>query len=355
MTDNRPPSAFNGPVCPLPLQDYPEVILGHGGGGKLSSELVEHLFLPAFQNEALAGLGDATVVELPPGRLALTTDSFVVQPLFFPGGSIGELAVNGTVNDLAMSGARPLYLTAGFILEEGFPIEDLRRVAEAMGRAARAAGVAIIAGDTKVVERGHGDGCYINTAGVGVVPDGVHIGPSRAAPGDALILSGTIGDHGMAIMSVREGLSFEAPIESDTAALHRMVERILSACPDVHVLRDPTRGGLSASLNEIAAASQCGIEIDETKVPVRPVVQSACEILGLDPLLVANEGKLICAVPEPAVDAVLEAMRSDPAGADACWIGRVVADHPGLVVAKTPIGATRVVTVPIGEQLPRIC
>ena len=224
-----------------------------------------------------------------------------------------------------------------------------------MGRAASAAGVSIVAGDTKVVERGHGDGCYINTAGVGVVPDGVHIGPGRAAPGDALILSGTLGDHGMAIMSVREGLSFEAPIESDTAPLHRMVERILAACPDVHVLRDPTRGGLAASLNEIAEASKCGIEIDETKLPIRPAVQSACEILGLDPLLVANEGKLVCFVPESASDAVLDAMRSDPSGAEACRIGRVVAEHPGLVVAKTPIGATRVVTVPIGEQLPRIC
>ena len=283
---------FTGLSCPVPLQDYPNVIIGHGGGGKLSSELVEHVFLPAFENEHLAGLGDSTVFNVEKGRLAFSTDSYVVQPLFFPGGSIGDLAVNGTVNDISMSGAVPHYLSAGFIIEEGFPIVQLMKIAEDMGAAARMAGVAIITGDTKVVEKGHGDGCYINTAGVGVVPDGVNIAPNQAQPGDVIIVSGTLGDHGMAIMSVREGLEFEAQIESDSAPLNQMVAAILAACPDIHVLRDPTRGGLAASLNEIAVASDCGILIEEASLPINSTVQSACEILGLDPLLVAKRGKI---------------------------------------------------------------
>lgn len=354
--NNEPLSArFSGLSCPLPLRDYPHIVLGHGGGGKLSAELVEHVFLPAFQNDRLAAMGDCSVFDMPAGRLAMSTDSYVVQPLFFPGGSIGELAVNGTVNDLSMSGAQPLYLSAGFILEEGFPIAQLIQIANQMGAAARRAGVTIITGDTKVVEKGHGDGCYINTAGVGAVPAGVNIGPTRAQPGDAVILSGTIGDHGMAIMSVREGLEFEAEIQSDTAPLNTMVASIIAACPDVHSMRDPTRGGLAASLNEIAQSSGCGIVIEEACVPVQATVQSACEILGLDPMLVANEGKLVCIVPGQCAMQVLEAMQSSPDGARAAIIGSVVSEHPGMVVARTAIGATRVIATAIGEQLPRIC
>lgn len=341
--------------CPLPWQDYPNVILGHGGGGKLSSELIEHIFLPAFNNQYLAGLNDSAVFDVAAGRLAFSTDSYVVQPLFFPGGSIGDLAVNGTVNDLAMSGANPVYLSAGFIIEEGFPIAQLKKIADGMGLAARRAGVAIIAGDTKVVEKGHGDGCYINTTGVGVVPEGVNIAPNLAVPGDVVIVSGTVGDHGMAIMSVREGLEFEARIESDSAPLNQMVADLVNVCSDVHVLRDPTRGGIAASLNEIAIASGCGIVIDEVHLPIDPTVQSACDILGFDPWLVANEGKLICIVPACAANDALKAMRSNPVGSSAAVIGKVVADHPKMVIAITSLGASRVVTVPIGEQLPRIC
>ena len=346
---------FNGVSCPVPLQDYPHIILGHGGGGKLSSELIEHIFLPAFKNKHLAGLGDSTVFNVESGRLAFSTDSFVVQPLFFPGGSIGDLAVNGTVNDVSMSGAKPLYLSAGFIIEEGFPVAQLKRIADDMGAAARRAGVAIITGDTKVVEKGHGDGCYINTAGVGVVPQGLEIAPTRAQPGDAVIVSGSLGDHGMAIMSVREGLEFEARIESDSAPLNEMVAAMIAVCPDIHVLRDPTRGGLAASLNEIAVASNCGIVIEEKRLPVNSTVQSACEILGLDPLHVANEGKLVCIVPNEAAAEVVLAIKSNEHGANAAVIGTVVTEHAGMVVAKTSIGASRVITVPIGEQLPRIC
>lgn len=348
-------SDFAGWTCPLPLQDYPHVIMGHGGGGKLSSELVEHIFLPAFHNDHLSQLGDSAVFAVEQGRLAFSTDSYVVQPLFFPGGCIGDLAVHGTVNDLSMSGARPLYLSAGFILEEGFPIAQLKRIADAMGSAARQAGVAIITGDTKVVERGHGDGCYINTAGVGVVPAHVNIASNRARPGDSVIVSGSLGNHGMAIMSVREGLEFESTIESDTAPLNDLVAAMLEACPDIRVLRDPTRGGLSASLNEIAAASHCGIVVDEARLPIDSSVQAACEILGLDPWLVANEGKLVCIAPAGASSAILQAMRATHVGRAAVEVGSVVAEHPQMVIARTPIGASRVVTLPIGEQLPRIC
>ncbi|MGP8243162.1 MAG: hydrogenase expression/formation protein HypE [Bryobacteraceae bacterium] len=347
---------FSGWSCPLPLRDYPNIVLGHGGGGKLSSELVEHLFLPAFRNTALADLGDAALLQLPSSRLAFSTDSFVVRPLFFPGGSIGDLAVNGTVNDLAVSGARPLYLSAGFILEEGFPISNLARIVACMAAAARNAGVAIATGDTKVVEKGHGDGCYINTAGIGVLTDDIEIGPSRARPGDAILVSGFIGDHGMAIMSVREGLEFETVIESDCAPLHEMTAAILgTAGAAVHAMRDPTRGGVASTLNEIAQASKVGISIDETALPVRAEVQSACELLGLDPVYVANEGKLVAIVEAAAAAAVLEAIRRHPKGRDAAIIGRVTTEHAGLVVARTGLGANRVVPMQIGEQLPRIC
>jgi hydrogenase expression/formation protein HypE len=334
--------------------------MGHGGGGSLSRDLIEHVFLPAFSNPLLDPLGDSTVVDiagdLPDGgRLSLSTDSYVVRPLFFPGGSIGDLAVNGTVNDLAMSGARPLYLTAGFVIEEGLPIGDLAEVARRMGLAAARAGVRIVTGDTKVVERGHGDGVYVNTAGIGVVSAGIALSVNRLRPGDVVIASGTLGDHGMAIMSVREGLEFEAEILSDTAPLHGLVAAMLAACPAIRVLRDPTRGGVATSLGEIAAAAGLGIEIDEQAIPVRPVVAAACEILGLDPLQVANEGKLLAIVPAAAADRVLAAMRADEHGRDAVAIGRVVDRHPKMVVMRTAIGGTRVIPMPLGEQLPRIC
>jgi hydrogenase expression/formation protein HypE len=355
----REPLPVSGFACPLPLRDYPHVVMGHGGGGALSRDLIEHVFLPAFSNPLLDRLGDSTVVDIAAdidgGRLALSTDSYVVRPLFFPGGSIGDLAVNGTVNDLAMSGAKPLYLTAGFIIEEGLPLGDLAEVVRRMAAAAARAGVRIVTGDTKVVERGHGDGVYINTAGVGVVPAGVSVGAEPLRPGDVVIASGTLGDHGMAIMSVREGLEFEAEIASDTAPLHGLVAAILAACPAIRVLRDPTRGGAATSLNEIATAARVGIEIDEPAIPVRPVVAAACEILGLDPLQVANEGKLLAIVPADAAERVLAAMRSHEHGRDAVAIGRVVDRHPKLLVMRTAIGGTRIIPMPLGEQLPRIC
>ncbi len=351
---------FGSWSCPLPLRDHPNIILGHGGGGKLSGDLVKHLFLPAFQNDALASLGDAAVIDLADAglagaRLAFSTDSFVVKPLFFPGGDIGELAVNGTVNDLSMSGARPLYLTAGFILEEGLPLDVLGRIVESMAAAAREAGVALVAGDTKVVEKGHGDGIYINTSGVGIIPQGVEIGPHRATPGDVVLVSGAIGDHGMAIMSVREGLAFETDIRSDTAALNGLVAAILEVCPEVHTLRDPTRGGVASALNEIAQSAGVGIVLDEQRIPVNPAVRSACEMLGMDPIYVANEGKLLAILPEARAQEALQAMRAHPLGKQAAIIGQVTDRHPGMLVARTGIGGTRVVSMQIGEQLPRIC
>jgi hydrogenase expression/formation protein HypE len=350
---------FGGWVCPAPLRSYPAVVMGHGSGGRMMADLIAHLFAPQFQNDLLARLGDSAVIDLPAesgsARLAFTTDSFVVNPLFFPGGNIGELAVYGTVNDLAMSGAKPLFLSAGFILEEGLPMETLGRLAEAMARACRRAGVTLATGDTKVVNHGHGDGLYINTAGIGLVPRDLHIGPDQACPGDAVIVNGTVGDHGMAIMSVREGLEFDAQIESDTAPLNGLVDAMLAASRDIHCLRDATRGGLAAVLNEIAAASGTGIEFAEQKVPLRAAVQSACEMLGLDPFYVANEGKLVALVPAEAAEAVLAAMQAHPLGGESAIIGRVTADHPSLVVNHTRIGGTRVVDLPAGELLPRIC
>jgi hydrogenase expression/formation protein HypE len=329
--------------------------MGHGGGGAMSAELVEQVILPALAGPASAALTDSATVELGGARLAFSTDSFVVRPLFFPGGSIGDLAVNGTVNDLAMSGARAAYLSCGVILEEGVEIATVGRVAEALGAAARTAGVRVVTGDTKVVEAGHGDGVYINTSGIGLVPPGVDLRPERVVPGDVVIVSGAIGLHGVAILSERENLRFEAEIESDCAALGGLVEAMLAVTPDVHVLRDPTRGGLAASLNEIAAASGTGVVVQERAVPVPPPVASACAILGLDPMYVANEGKLVAFVPRDHADAVLAAMRAHPLGAEAAVIGEAVAEHPGMVVARTGLGGTRVVDMPLGEQLPRIC
>ncbi|MGE0490519.1 MAG: hydrogenase expression/formation protein HypE [Vulcanimicrobiota bacterium] len=338
----------------MPLRDYPRIVMGHGGGGKLSSELVEHLFLPAFGDATLARLGDAAVLEVGDLRLAFSTDTFVVNPLFFPGGDIGELAINGTVNDLAMMGARPLYLSAAFVLEEGFATEDLARIAHSMGRAARAAGVRLVTGDTKVVERGHGHGVYINTAGIGLLAPGCHLGPDQARLGDVVLVSGPIGNHGMAIMSVREGLEFETTIKTDSAPLSGLVEDMLAA-GTVHALRDPTRGGVASALNELARASQVGIVLSEADLPVDPSVASACELLGLDPLFVANEGKLVAIVPERSAPAVLAAMQAHPLGQQAALIGRVTAENPGIVAARTPFGGTRVVDTQVGEQLPRIC
>jgi hydrogenase expression/formation protein HypE len=347
---------FNNWSCPLPLADYPTIVMGHGGGGKLGNELVEHLFLPAFRNAALENLGDAAVLDLPAGRLAMSTDSFVVQPLFFPGGSIGELAVNGTVNDLAVSGAEPKYLSASFILEEGFPLNQLAAIVTAMAAAAATAGVQIVTGDTKVVERGHGDGCYINTAGVGALRPGINVGPHRAQAGDAILVSGTIGDHGMAIMSVREGLEFESQIRSDCAALNGLIADVLAAVgPAVHAMRDPTRGGLASTLNEIAGSSGVGVEIDEMALPVREEVRSACELLGLDPVYVANEGKVVFFVAPEAAPDVLRVLRAHPLGRNAARIGHVTAQHPRMLVARTAMGANRVIPTQIGEQLPRIC
>jgi hydrogenase expression/formation protein HypE len=353
---NKDAPDFSKWSCPLPLMGYPTIVMGHGGGGKLGNELVEHLFLPAFRNAALENLGDAAVLNVAGGRIAMSTDSFVVQPLFFPGGSIGELAVNGTVNDLAVSGAIPKYLSASFILEEGFPLAQLAAIADAMAKAATSAGVQIVTGDTKVVERGHGDGCYINTAGIGVLRDGIQVGPHRAQVGDAVLVSGTIGDHGMAIMSVREGLEFESQIRSDCAALNGMISDVLDAAGlDVHTMRDPTRGGLSSTLTEIALASGVGIAIDEATLPVRMEVQSACELLGLDPVYVANEGKAVFFVAPDAAEKVLAVLKAHPLGQNAAIIGRVTAEHPRMLVARTAMGANRVIAQQIGEQLPRIC
>jgi hydrogenase expression/formation protein HypE len=347
---------FSNWSCPLPLADYPTIVMGHGGGGKLGNELVEHLFLPAFRNPALENLGDAAVLEAGGARLAMSTDSFVVQPLFFPGGSIGELAVNGTVNDLAVSGAEPKFLSASFILEEGFPLAQLAAIVDDMAKAAATAGVKIVTGDTKVVERGHGDGCYITTAGVGLLRSDTEVSPKRAKNGDAILVSGFIGDHGMAIMSVREGLEFESQIRSDCAALNGMIAQVLDAAGTaVHVMRDPTRGGLASTLNEIAHSSNAGIAIDESSIPVRPEVQSACELLGLDPVYVANEGKAVFFVAPEAADRVLEVLRAHPLGKDAARIGHVTAEHKHMLVARTAMGANRVIPTMIGEQLPRIC
>jgi hydrogenase expression/formation protein HypE len=358
MTDDANSAApdFSNWSCPLPLADYPTIVMGHGGGGKLGNELVEHLFLPAFRNPELENLGDAAMLELASGKLAMSTDSFVVQPLFFPGGNIGELAVNGTVNDLSVSGAEPKFLSASFILEEGFPLAQLAAIVQSMAGAAATAGVKIVTGDTKVVERGHGDGCYINTAGVGQLRSGVIVGPHRAQPGDVVLVSGTIGDHGMAIMSVREGLEFESQIRSDCAALNGMIAEVLAVAGGaVHAMRDPTRGGLASTLNEIAQSSNVGVAIDETRLPVRPEVQSACELLGLDPVYVANEGKAVFIVAPDAAEQVLEVLRKHPLGGNAARIGMVTTEHRRMLVARTAMGSNRVIPTQIGEQLPRIC
>lgn len=337
------------------------VLLAHGSGGLLGHELVERVFLAHLGNPVLQALEDAVLIDLTDGQgrmtgqPAFTTDSYVIQPIFFPGGDIGKLAVCGTVNDLAMRGAVPRYLSAGFILEEGLPLDDLERVVASMAATARAAGVAIVAGDTKVVERGSADKLFINTTGVGLVPPGVHISASAARPGDVVLVSGAVGDHGLAIMTQREGLRFESPLRSDCAPLHGLVGAMLAACRGVHALRDPTRGGLATTLNELASRSGVGIEIDETAVPVHEPVRAASELLGLDPLYVANEGKLVAIVEGRDANAALEAMRSHPHGREAAVIGRVVGEHPGRVVLRTLLGTRRLLDMLAAEQLPRIC
>jgi len=342
--------------CPIPIQEYPTILLAHGGGGRLTQMLIERMFWPTFRNPALETLHDGAVLEVEGVRLAFTTDSFVVSPLFFPGGDIGGLAVNGTVNDLAMCGARPLYLSLGFILEEGFPMEDLWRVVRSIQEAAQEAGVEVATGDTKVVDRGKGDGIFINTTGLGLVPPGINISPRRATPGDVVLISGAIAVHGIAILSVREGLEFETTLESDTASLNGLVDALLRAAgPEVHVLRDPTRGGLSSALNEIASSANVGIVLEETKIPIWDEVRGACEILGLDPLYVANEGKCLAIVAPEVAEVVLEAMRSHPLGREAAIIGQVVEEHPGTVILRSRVGGKRVVDMISGEQLPRIC
>ncbi len=344
--------------CPVPLPSKSEVLLGHGSGGKLSAELIRDLFLAAFQNPILARLDDQAVVSVNGSRIAFTTDSFVVSPLFFPGGDIGSLAVHGTVNDLAMGGARPLYLSAAFILEEGLPMETLRRVVASLHRAAAAAGVEVVTGDTKVVEKGKGDGLFINTSGIGLVPEGVRLSADQARPGDRILLSGSIGEHGIAILAQREGLEFESPVESDTAPLYALVAAMLAAArapSAIRCLRDPTRGGLSSTLNEIAGQSRVGMLLDERAIPIREEVRGACELLGLDPLYVANEGKLVALVEAGAAEEILEAMRRQPLGRNAQIIGSVTEANRGLVTMRTALGTTRIVDMLAGDQLPRIC
>jgi hydrogenase expression/formation protein HypE len=342
-------------ACPIPFTDYPNVLLAHGGGGRLSQQLIQKIFASQFHNTLLDVMHDGAVFAVEGGRMAFTTDSYVVSPRFFPGGDIGALAVYGTVNDLAMCGAAPRYLSAGFIIEEGLPMEELWRVAVSMREAADIARISIVTGDTKVVDRGKGDGLFINTAGVGTIVPGVDIAPANARPGDRIILSGAIAEHGIAILSVREGLAFETDILSDAAPLNHLVQSMLAAAPGIHVLRDPTRGGVASALNEIASSAMLGIEIDETRIPVRDDVRGACEILGLDPLYIANEGKLLAFVREDDAPAVLDAMRAHDVARGARVIGSVVAEHPGLVVMNTAIGGKRIVDMLSGEQLPRIC
>ncbi len=341
--------------CPPRVVHRDTVVLGHGGGGRLTAELLDAVFLPAFANPLLAQAADATVLQVGGERLALTTDSFVVQPLFFPGGDIGSLAVHGTVNDLVCAGAIPLHLAAAFVIEEGTSTEVLSRIAQSMGAAARAAGVAIVAGDTKVVQRGRGDGVYITTTGVGRVRDGADVRPQRATVGDAVIVTGSIGRHGVAVMSVRDGLEFGTPVTSDSAPVHLLAASLFDAGVEAHVLRDPTRGGVAAALNEIATASGTGILLDDAAVPIDPAVRSACTLMGIDPLQVANEGRLLVFVPDADAARALAALRATPGGEGAMRIGSVVADHRGVVAARTAIGGTRIIDLPLGELLPRIC
>jgi hydrogenase expression/formation protein HypE len=349
-------------TCPLPQARYDHILLGHGSGGRLTADLIQRVFVPGFGNDILAALEDQATVSLDGRqngvkgpRVAFTTDSFVVRPLFFPGGDIGKLAIHGTVNDLAVGGAVPRYLAAAFILEEGLALDDLRRIVASMRQACDAAGVALVTGDTKVVDRGKGDQVFITTTCIGLVPEGRSLSIRNARPGDRILVSGTVGDHGIAIMSVREGIEFETVLQSDTAPLADLTEAMLQACPGIRCMRDPTRGGLSSALNELAAASRVGVRLTEAAIPIGPEVHAACEMLGLDPLYVANEGKLIAVAPPEDADRLLAVMRGHPLGKSAAMIGEVVAEHPGLVLLRSLVGGERVVTLLAGEQLPRIC
>ncbi len=341
---------------PLPLNTQDGVVdMAHGSGGRATAQLIEQLFIKHLDNTLLRQGNDQACFSVPAGRMVMSTDGHVISPLFFPGGDIGSLAVHGTINDVAMSGAKPLYLSAGFILEEGFPLADLERVVISMAAAAKAAGVAVVTGDTKVVERGKGDGVFITTTGVGMVPDGLNISGDCAQPGDAVLVSGTLGDHGVAVMSSRENLEFETLIESDSAALHTLVADMVEAVPTIHCLRDPTRGGLATTLNELATQSQVGIRLEERAIPIQPAVSAACELLGLDPLYIANEGKLIAIVPAKEAAQLLAVMRAHPLGQQAAIIGKVVEDPHHFVQMETAFGGRRIVDWLAGEQLPRIC
>ncbi|MBK9307040.1 MAG: hydrogenase expression/formation protein HypE [Nitrospira sp.] len=351
MTSNK---AFE-PTCPLPHSTKNIIQLAHGGGGRLMQELIQDVFVRAFHNPMLAPLHDGATWPVEKGTLAFTTDSYVVRPLFFPGGDIGSLAVNGTINDLAMCGAKPLYLSAGFILEEGLSMEVLQRVVNSMAEAARTAGVPIVTGDTKVVDRGKGDGIFINTSGVGLVPSGVRVLPTLIQPGDAILVSGDLGSHGVAVLSVREGLTFDGHVESDTTPLHHVVADLIDSGIDIHCLRDLTRGGLASVLNELAAAAKIGMTVDETAIPVNEPVRGACELLGLDPLYVANEGRFVAMVPAPQAEAALAVMRRHKAGNQSAHIGIVTDSDPLMVVLRTVVGTHRVLDLLSGEQLPRIC
>lgn len=342
-------------TCPVLLPVKDEVLLGHGSGGKLTADLIRDIFLPAFRNPILARLDDQAILSLNGLCLAFTTDSFVVSPLLFPGGDIGSLAVHGTVNDLAMGGAQPLFLSAAFIIEEGLPMDVLQHVVASLRQAAAEVGVQVVTGDTKVVEKGKGDGLFINTSGLGLVPDGVRLSADQARTGDQVLLSGSIGEHGITILAQREGLEFESPVQSDTAPLHTLVATMLETTHAIRCLRDPTRGGLSSALNEIAAQSRLGIVLDERTIPVREEVKGACELLGLDPLYVANEGKLVAFVAADAAERVLVAMRAHPLGRQAQIIGTVTESNPGMVTMRTTLGTTRIVDMLTGDQLPRIC
>jgi hydrogenase expression/formation protein HypE len=343
--------------CPIPRSSYDQVLLGHGSGGRLTSELIERLFLPAFGNETLSRLEDQATLRVGPAgaRLAFSTDSFVVRPLFFPGGDIGSLAVNGTVNDLAVGGAQARFLSAAFILEEGLPMADLQRIVASMRQACAAAGVQLVTGDTKVVDRGKGDGVFITTSGIGVVPPGRELSIAAGRPGDRVLVSGPIGDHGIAILSAREGLEFETALVSDTVSLHDLTAALLEAGLAIRCMRDPTRGGLAGAVHDLARGSRVGVRLQETAIPVRPEVHAACEMLGLDPLHVACEGRLMAVVAAADCERALGILHSHPKGAGAAAIGELVADEPGLVVMTSTLGSTRLVTPLLGEQLPRIC
>jgi hydrogenase expression/formation protein HypE len=357
MIENKAFPTLQGPVCPLPLRHEETIVMGHGSGGRMTQELIQRVFVPHFSNPALLAGNDFAALQAHKGRISVSTDAHIVQPLFFPGGDIGKLAVCGTVNDVAMSGAVPLYLTASFILEEGLPISTLEKVVISMAEAAQEAGVQIVAGDTKVVEKGKADGLFISTAGIGWIPDGMQIGGEMAQPGDVVIISGSMGDHGIAVLTARGELGIEANIQSDVAPLNHLIQELLKAAPHTHVLRDPTRGGLATTLNEIASQSKVNILVEEKSIPVNPTVRSICEMLGFDPLYVANEGKLIVIVPANEADAALAALHVNPYGQQASRIGQVQPREgpEARVLLRTLIGGTRLMDVLAGEMLPRIC